>query len=80
MDGDWHTAQDIFQETAARAWRHAGLLNTRGGHIRPWLFTVTRNLVIDHLRTRQIRPLEYRQRTWTPPGTARNPRSPPTWC
>lgn len=58
LDGDWHKAEDILQETAARAWKHARFLSTRGDHIRPWLFTVARNLVIDHHRARQIRPLE----------------------
>ncbi|MFB7457062.1 sigma-70 family RNA polymerase sigma factor [Streptomyces sp. NPDC056188] len=58
LDGDWHKAEDILQETAARAWKHARFLGTRGEHIRPWLFTVTRNLVIDHHRARRLRPLE----------------------
>ncbi|MDG9708945.1 sigma-70 family RNA polymerase sigma factor [Streptomyces sp. DH10] len=58
LDGDWHKAEDILQETAARAWKHARLLGTRGDQVRPWLFTVARNLVIDHHRARQIRPLE----------------------
>ncbi|MER7485080.1 sigma-70 family RNA polymerase sigma factor [Streptomyces sp. NPDC126497] len=58
LDGDWHKAEDILQETAARAWKHAQFLGTRSEHIRPWLFTVVKNLVIDHHRARQIRPLE----------------------
>ncbi|MDK1344471.1 sigma-70 family RNA polymerase sigma factor [Streptomyces sp. 378] len=58
LDGDWHKAEDILQETAARAWKHARFLGTRGEHLRPWLFTVTRNLVTDHHRARHIRPLE----------------------
>ncbi|MCX5206256.1 sigma-70 family RNA polymerase sigma factor [Streptomyces sp. NBC_00237] len=58
LDGDWHKAEDVLQETAARAWKHAPFLGSRSEHIRPWLFTVTRNLVIDHHRARQIRPLE----------------------
>ncbi|MFE6335537.1 sigma-70 family RNA polymerase sigma factor [Streptomyces sp. NPDC057798] len=58
LDGDWHRAEDILQETAARAWKHAQQLSTRGEHIRPWLFTVARNLVIDHHRARQVRPLD----------------------
>jgi RNA polymerase sigma-70 factor (ECF subfamily) len=57
LDGDWHRAEDILQETAARAWKHARFLSARSEHIRPWLFTVARNLVIDHHRARQIRPL-----------------------
>ncbi|MGW6272005.1 sigma-70 family RNA polymerase sigma factor [Streptomyces sp. NPDC055060] len=58
LDGDRHKAEDILQETAARAWKHARFLGPRGEHVRPWLFTVVRNLVIDHHRARQIRPLE----------------------
>jgi RNA polymerase sigma-70 factor (ECF subfamily) len=58
LDGDWHKAEDILQETAARAWKHARFLCTRGDHVRPWLFTVARNLVVDHHRARRIRPLE----------------------
>ncbi|MEU5489376.1 sigma-70 family RNA polymerase sigma factor [Streptomyces sp. NPDC020196] len=58
LDGDWHKAEDILQEAAARAWKHAKLLGTRNDHVRPWLFTVVKNLVIDHHRARQIRPLE----------------------
>ncbi|MFF5438706.1 sigma-70 family RNA polymerase sigma factor [Streptomyces achromogenes] len=58
LDGDWHRAEDILQETTARAWRHARSLSTRSEHIRPWLFTVVRNLVLDHHRARQARPLD----------------------
>ncbi|MGW2615207.1 sigma-70 family RNA polymerase sigma factor [Streptomyces sp. NPDC001500] len=43
---------------AARAWKHGWFLGTRGDHLRPWLFTVARNLVIDHYRARRNRPLE----------------------
>ncbi|MFF6816201.1 sigma-70 family RNA polymerase sigma factor [Streptomyces sp. NPDC012403] len=58
LDGDWHKAEDILQETAARAWKHAHYLGTRDELVRPWLFTVVRNLVIDHHRSRKLRPLE----------------------
>ncbi|MFF4168751.1 sigma-70 family RNA polymerase sigma factor [Streptomyces sp. NPDC001744] len=58
LDGDWHKAEDIVQETAARAWKHSGFLGDRREHVRPWLFTVVRNLVIDHHRARRIRPLD----------------------
>ncbi|MCX2925126.1 sigma-70 family RNA polymerase sigma factor [Streptomyces sp. NEAU-W12] len=58
LDSDWHKAEDILQEAMARAWKHARFLGPRGEHIRPWLFTVVRNLVIDHHRAPQIRPLE----------------------
>ncbi|WP_221349381.1 sigma-70 family RNA polymerase sigma factor [Streptomyces beigongshangae] len=58
LDGDWHRAEDVLQETAARAWKHAQFLGTRSEHVRPWLFTVARNLVLDHHRSRRIRPVE----------------------
>ncbi|MFI2380206.1 sigma-70 family RNA polymerase sigma factor [Streptomyces sp. NPDC018964] len=58
LDGDWHKAEDILQETAARAWKHAAFLQTRGEGLRPWLFTVIRNLAIDHHRARRLRPLQ----------------------
>ncbi|MEU5896459.1 sigma-70 family RNA polymerase sigma factor [Streptomyces venezuelae] len=59
LDGDWHKGEDVFQETAARAWKHARSLATRNESLRPWLFTVTRNLAIDQHRARQVRPLEH---------------------
>ncbi|MFF5161592.1 sigma-70 family RNA polymerase sigma factor [Streptomyces sp. NPDC000348] len=58
LDGDWHKAEDILQETTARAWKHAHYLGTRDRLVRPWLFTVVKNLVMDHHRSRRIRPLE----------------------
>ncbi|MFD9053560.1 sigma-70 family RNA polymerase sigma factor [Streptomyces zaomyceticus] len=59
LGGDWHRAEDILQETAARAWRHADTLGANAQQARPWLFTVVRNLVIDHHRACQIRPPEH---------------------
>ncbi|MFL1905828.1 sigma-70 family RNA polymerase sigma factor [Streptomyces tauricus] len=58
LDGDWHKAEDVLQEAVARAWKHAQFLGTRSEHVRPWLFTVVKNIVIDHHRARQIRPME----------------------
>jgi RNA polymerase sigma-70 factor (ECF subfamily) len=75
LDGDWHKAEDILQETAARAWKHARFLAARDERVRPWLFTVVRNLVIDHHRARQLRPLELLpveelHAVWEAPDTA----------
>ncbi|MFF6995771.1 sigma-70 family RNA polymerase sigma factor [Streptomyces sp. NPDC008313] len=58
LGGDWHKAEDILQETTARAWKHAHLLHGHDEHIRRWLFTVVRNLVTDHHRAMQLRPLK----------------------
>ncbi|MCW2917101.1 MAG: polymerase, sigma-24 subunit, subfamily [Actinomycetia bacterium] len=54
--GDRQQAEDIVQETLLRAWRHPEALTERP--VRPWLFTVARNLVVDAHRARQSRPPE----------------------
>ncbi|HEX2313630.1 MAG TPA: sigma-70 family RNA polymerase sigma factor [Thermomonospora sp.] len=54
--GDRQHAEDVVQETLLRAWRHPEALT--GRPVRPWLFTVARNLVVDAHRARQSRPPE----------------------
>ncbi|SEG79264.1 RNA polymerase sigma-70 factor, ECF subfamily [Thermomonospora echinospora] len=54
--GDRQQAEDVVQETLVRAWRHPEALT--GRPVRPWLFTVARNLVVDAHRARQSRPPE----------------------
>jgi RNA polymerase sigma-70 factor, ECF subfamily len=56
IGGDRQQAEDIVQETLLRAWRHPGALV--GRPVRPWLFTVARNLVVDAHRARRSRPPE----------------------
>ncbi|MFF1360154.1 sigma-70 family RNA polymerase sigma factor [Streptomyces sp. NPDC058297] len=58
LGGDWHRAEDVLQEAAIRAWQHAAELDPTAEAIRPWLFHVVRNLVIDGYRGRQARPPE----------------------
>ncbi|WP_225858908.1 sigma-70 family RNA polymerase sigma factor [Streptomyces albicerus] len=58
LGGDWHRAEDVLQEAAVRAWKHASALDMNVTEARPWLYTVVKNLVIDQHRARQIRPAE----------------------
>lgn len=58
LSGDWHRAEDALQEAAIRAWQHAAVLDPTAEELRPWLFAVVRNLVIDGYRARQARPPE----------------------
>jgi len=55
--GDRGRAEDVVQETLLRAWRHRdALADTRP--VRPWLFTVARNVAVDGFRARRARPTE----------------------
>ncbi|GAB3971260.1 sigma-70 family RNA polymerase sigma factor [Streptomyces sparsus] len=58
LGGDWHRAEDVVQEAAVRAWRNEERFGAAPDGLRPWLFTVVRNLVIDDHRARQARPVE----------------------
>ncbi|MFJ5035803.1 sigma-70 family RNA polymerase sigma factor [Streptomyces sp. NPDC088560] len=62
LGGDRHRAEDIIQETLLRCWLK---YNERSGHLlRPWLFTVARNLVIDGYRKDAARPHEVDGSIW----------------
>jgi RNA polymerase sigma-70 factor (ECF subfamily) len=50
VGGDRVRAQDVVQETMLRAWRHPEVLDRANGSVRPWLFTVARNIVVDEWR------------------------------
>src|SRR6202522_726368 len=54
---DGSSADDIVQETFIRAWRHLPQLSADDRSIRPWLFRVARNLLIDANRAAQARPM-----------------------
>jgi RNA polymerase sigma-70 factor (ECF subfamily) len=53
---DRASADDIVQETFIRAWRHLPQLSADDRPVRPWLFRVARNLLIDANRAARARP------------------------
>jgi RNA polymerase sigma-70 factor (ECF subfamily) len=54
---DQSSADDIVQETFIRAWRHLPQLSEDERPVRPWLFRVARNLLIDADRAARSRPV-----------------------
>src|SRR5690606_34457017 len=54
--GDKQAAEEIVQDTLVRAWRSADTYDADRGPIGAWLFTIARNLVIDHARRSAARP------------------------
>src|SRR5246127_1648372 len=54
---DRASADDIVQETFIRAWRHLPQLTADDRPIRPWLYRVARNLLIDANRAARARPM-----------------------
>ena len=49
--GNHYRADEVIQETLVRAWRHPEVVDGHAETIRPWLFTVARNVAIDLWRT-----------------------------
>ncbi|MBJ7904627.1 sigma-70 family RNA polymerase sigma factor [Streptomyces sp. NPDC004549] len=64
LGGDTHRAEDVVQETLLRCWNKRNLTDREGMEVRPWMFRVARNLVIDAHRTRRARPPEVSGATW----------------
>jgi RNA polymerase sigma-70 factor (ECF subfamily) len=54
---DLASADDIVQETFIRAWRHLPQLGPDDQLVRPWLYRVARNLLIDANRRARSRPV-----------------------
>jgi RNA polymerase sigma-70 factor, ECF subfamily len=57
---DRSSAEDIVQETFIRAWRHLPQLSSEDFPVRPWLYRVARNLLIDADRAARSRPVTVR--------------------
>ncbi|MCX2927652.1 sigma-70 family RNA polymerase sigma factor [Streptomyces sp. NEAU-W12] len=64
LGGDTHRTEDVIQETLLRCWNKQNLADGEGMAVRPWMFRVARNIVIDAHRTKMARPLEIGGATW----------------
>ncbi|MEV8031610.1 sigma-70 family RNA polymerase sigma factor [Streptomyces sp. NPDC086182] len=64
LGGDTYRTEDILQETLLRCWNRRALTDSEEMAVRPWLFRVARNLVIDAHRTRMARPPEVSGESW----------------
>ncbi|MEV6949702.1 sigma-70 family RNA polymerase sigma factor [Streptomyces sp. NPDC051172] len=64
LGGDTYRTEDILQETLLRCWKKQALADGEGMAVRPWMFRVARNLVIDAHRTRMARPMEIAGNSW----------------
>jgi RNA polymerase sigma-70 factor (ECF subfamily) len=50
-------AEDVYQETLLKAWRHRHALVGREGSVRSWFYTVAHNAAVDQLRGRHALPV-----------------------
>ena len=66
---DRASADDIVQETFIRAWRHLPELSADDRPVRPWLFRVARNLLIDANRAARVRPMTVQEQAAGEVGT-----------
>lgn len=57
MCRDRALAEDVAQQAFERVWRHAASFDPSRGSARTWLFTITRRVAIDQLRTRRSSPV-----------------------
>jgi len=67
--GDPAAAEDALQETFVRAWRSADRYDP-SRPLRPWLFAILRNVVVDEARSRGLRPVP---QDWRPRAFAGEP-------
>ncbi|MDO9541490.1 MAG: sigma-70 family RNA polymerase sigma factor, partial [Kiritimatiellia bacterium] len=54
MNGDYHTAEELCQETFIRIFHKAGEFRA-GAAFKPWLYTIATNLAVDTLRRKTRR-------------------------
>ncbi|MEW2614727.1 sigma-70 family RNA polymerase sigma factor [Streptomyces sp. NPDC047880] len=64
LGGDTHRTEDVLQETLLRCWNKQTLADGEGMAVRPWMFRIARNIVIDAHRTKMARPQEIGGADW----------------
>ncbi|MFJ7336861.1 sigma-70 family RNA polymerase sigma factor [Streptomyces sp. NPDC101110] len=64
LGGDIHRTEDVLQETLLRCWNKQTLADGEGMAVRPWMFRIARNIVIDAHRTKMARPQEIGGADW----------------
>jgi RNA polymerase sigma-70 factor (ECF subfamily) len=57
LTGNRNVADDVYQDTLLKAWRHRQSLVGREGSVRSWLYTVAHNAAVDVLRARRAQPV-----------------------
>jgi RNA polymerase sigma-70 factor (ECF subfamily) len=56
MVGSAEAAEDVVQDAFYRVWRQAAAYDQSRGRLSTWLLNIARNLCIDELRRRAVRP------------------------
>jgi RNA polymerase sigma-70 factor (TIGR02960 family) len=74
--GSEQDAEDVLQEALLSAWRSIG--NFDGRSLRAWLYSITTNRCLNHLRDRSRRPRTAGGLPWTAPAGAL-PAEDPSW-
>jgi RNA polymerase sigma-70 factor, ECF subfamily len=77
--GDAQAAEEVVQDTLLRAWRSADRYDPDRGPVAAWLFAIARNLVIDHERRRESRPVTVALQTAVPEPGGEIERMLETW-
>lgn len=60
-------AEDLAQETMLSVWRHAAKFSASIGSPSTWIFTIARNLLIDHVRRQKARQGDLNDPSLQPP-------------
>ena len=61
-------AEDLAQETMLSVWRHAAKFSASIGSPSTWIFTIARNLLIDHVRRQKARQGDLKDPSLQPPA------------